>query len=542
MGQRRPAPPCARLAPVRPVRVLTAKQMRAVDRRTIDDIGLPSLVLMENAGRQVVAALESLIDELSSRRVVALCGTGNNGGDGFVVARTLHQHGVDVSVVLIGVAADVRGDARVNLDIIGRLGVPIVEVADAHTWELHATQVTSADLVIDAMMGTGLTRALTGVHETVIADLNSSPATVVSIDVPSGMSADTNELIGPAVRADITVSLGAPKIPLVLPPAEHAAGDVVVADVGIPFSVIDEADGPRLYLLTREYVRTLVPARGPEAHKGDFGRVVVAGGSRGMTGAAVLAARGALRSGAGRVTVATPASVQSIVAGLGVEFMTHGLLEADGVCRREAADEVLALGAEVLAVGPGLGTGPHVRAFVRHLLERCDVPLVLDADALNACAGDAAMVTGRADRPLIVTPHPGEMARLLGCSTGDVQANRLGLAVEFATTHHVYVVLKGYRTIIAQPDGQAFVNPTGTPGMATGGSGDVLTGMVASWVGQRLDPGPACQLAVYLHGAAGELAEADEGDVSMIAGDIVTHIGEALLELTARGGTALTDE
>ncbi len=524
------------------MRVLTAKQMRGVDRRTIDDIGLPSLVLMENAGRQVVAALESLIDELSIRRVVALCGTGSNGGDGFVVARTLQQRGIDVSVVLIGAAADVRGDARVNLDIIGRLGVPIVEVTDAHGWELHAPQVTSADIVIDAIMGTGLSRALTGVHDTIVADLNSSPATVVAIDVPSGMSADTNELIGPAVRADITVTLGAPKIPLVLPPAEHAAGDVVVADIGIPFSVIDEADGPRLYLLTRDYVRTLVPARGLEAHKGDFGRVVVVGGSRGMTGAAVLAARGALRSGAGRVTVATPASVQAIVAGHGVEFMTHGLLEADGVCRREAAEEVLALGADVLAVGPGLGTGPLVAAFVRELIERCRVPLVLDADALNACAGEAAMLAGHDDRPLIITPHPGEMARLLGCSKDDVQANRLGLAVEFATAHHVYVVLKGYRTIIALPDGRAFVNPTGTPGMATGGSGDVLTGIVASWLGQRMEPDLACQLAVFLHGAAGELAAADQGDVSMIAGDIVTHLGEALQELTAAEPVAATTE
>ena len=230
------------------MRVLNAKQMRAVDRATIDDIGVASLVLMENAGRQVVAALETLIDDLASRRVVALCGTGNNGGDGFVVARTLHQRGVDVAVVVVGATADVRGDARINLDIIGRLGVPIVDVADAHSWELHAPQVTSADIVIDALVGTGLSRPLIGLHDTIVADLNASPATVVSIDLPSGMSADSSDLIGPAVQADITVTLGAPKIPLVLPPAEHAAGDVVVADIGIPHGVIDEVDGPRLRL------------------------------------------------------------------------------------------------------------------------------------------------------------------------------------------------------------------------------------------------------------------------------------------------------
>ncbi len=344
------------------------------------------------------------------------------------------------------------------------------------------------------------------------------------------------------MRADVTVTLGAPKVPLVLPPAEHAAGDVVVADIGIPHPVIDGIDGPRLYLLTRDFVRTLIEPRGPDAHKGDFGHVLVVGGSRGMTGAAVLSARGALRAGAGRVTVATPASVQPVVAGLGVEFMTRALADHDGVCAAEAAEAVLALGADVVAVGPGLGSGPSVRAFVRAIIERGDAPLVLDADALNACAGEAAALAGREDRPIIITPHPGEMARLLGCSSDDVQANRLGLAVEFATTHHVHVVLKGYRTIVALPDGQAFVNPTGTPGMATGGSGDVLTGMVAAWLAQLMDPAAACQLAVYLHGAAGELAEADEGEVSMTAGDIVTHIGEALQELSARERAAATAE
>ena len=524
------------------MRVLNAKQMRAVDRATIDDIGVASLVLMENAGRQVVAALETLIDDLASRRVVALCGTGNNGGDGFVVARTLHQRGVDVAVVVVGATADVRGDARINLDIIGRLGVPIVDVADAHSWELHAPQVTSADIVIDALVGTGLSRPLIGLHDTIVADLNASPATVVSIDLPSGMSADSSDLIGPAVQADITVTLGAPKIPLVLPPAEHAAGDVVVADIGIPHGVIDEVDGPRLFLLTRDYVRALVEPRGPDAHKGDFGRVLVVAGSRGMTGAAVLAARGALRSGAGRVTVATPASVQSIVAAMGVEFMTAALRDDGGMCTRQAADEVLAIGADVVAVGPGLGTGPGVAAFVRDLIARVDVPLILDADALNACAGDAAVLAGRDDRPVVITPHPGEMARLLGCSTDDVQANRLGLAVDFATGHGVHVVLKGYRTIVALPDGRAFVNPTGTPGMATGGSGDVLTGMLAAWLAQLMDPAAACQLAVYLHGAAGELADADEGEVSMTAGDIAAHIGEALQELSARERVAARPE
>lgn len=517
------------------MRVLNASQMRAVDRRTIDDLGIPSIVLMENAGRQVVAAMESLIDDLPARRIAVLCGTGNNGGDGFVVARTLQQRDVEVAVYVVGALADIGGDARLNLDVIGRLGLSIVELADAQAWELHGSQVTAADVIVDAIVGTGLSRALSGLHESIVADVNAGTATVVAIDVPSGLSADTSELIGPVIDADLTVTLGAPKVPLVLPPAEHVAGDVVIADIGIPLGIIDDAEGPRLHLLTRDSVRALIHPRAPDVHKGDCGRVVVVAGSRGKTGAAVLAARGALRSGAGLVTVATPASCQPIVAAQGVEFMTAPLDEqADGTCAPTAVDAVLALPADVVALGPGLGGGPGVRAFVHEMLARCEQPLVIDADALNACAGDAGVLRGREGRPVVITPHPGEMARLVGCSVADVQANRVGLATELATRHQLYVVLKGYRTVIATPEGVVYVNPTGSPGMATGGTGDVLTGMTAAWLAQLLDPEAACQIAVYVHGAAGELSDADEGEVAMTAGDLAAHIGDALLELTAR--------
>lgn len=527
---------------VRPLRVLNARQMRAADRRAIDEVGVPSIVLMENAGRQVVAALESLVDDLPSRTVAVLCGTGNNGGDGFVVARSLQQRGLEPVVFLIGTSAEVRGDARINLDILGHLGLTLVEIADAAAWELHGTEVTGADLVIDAIVGTGLSRPLTGLHETIVADLNASGAFVAAIDLPSGLSADSAESIGPSLHAALTVTLGAPKVPLVLPPAEHTVGDVVVADIGLPGFVVDEVEGARLFLLTREYVRTLVPPRSPDAHKGDFGRVVIVAGSLGMTGAAALCARAALRTGAGLVTVATPAAVQPVVAGLGVEFMTVPLADADGRVVAAAVDRVLDLPADVVAVGPGLGTGPDVVAFVRALLARCESPLILDADALNACAGDPASLVGREERPVIITPHPGEMARLVGCATEDVQANRVGIASEFAARHNVTVVLKGYRSIVATPDGEVFVNPTGSPGMATAGSGDVLTGMLAATLAQLLDPSTACQLATYLHGAAGELADSDEGEMSMIAGDIVSHIGDALQELSGQEHASPRDE
>lgn len=517
------------------MRILNAEQMREADRRTIHDIGIPSLVLMENAGRQVAAALESLYADLAERHVAVICGKGNNGGDGFVVARTLQQRDVAVSVFLVGQVAEVRGDARVNLEILGRLGLTVVEIADEGQWELHVSQVSASDLIVDALFGTGLKAPLSGIYETIVADINELGIPVVSIDLPSGMSADTADLIGDAIDASVTVTLGAPKLPLVLPPAEQQSGEVVIADIGIPADVIDGLDGPWVELMTREQMRAIVTPRAQDSHKGDFGRVLIVAGSRGKTGAAALAAHGALRSGAGLLTVATPASCQAIVAGYVAECMTLGVEETpEGTVCPEAIEGLLAQDIDVLAVGPGLGRGDAVTTFVRALVEKSEVPLVLDADALNAFAGEADGLLGREGRDIIITPHPGEMARLVGCSVEDVQANRLGIARDFATSHRVYVVLKGYRTLIAGPDGHVFVNPTGSPGMATGGTGDVLTGMVAGWLAQLLDAEAACRIAVYLHGAAGELADADEGEVSMTAGDLASHIGDAILELTAR--------
>jgi ADP-dependent NAD(P)H-hydrate dehydratase / NAD(P)H-hydrate epimerase len=517
------------------MRILNASQMREADRATMHDVGIPSIVLMENAGRQVVAALESLFDDLAERSVAVVAGKGNNGGDGFVVARTLHQRGVGITVFLVGRVADVKGDARINLDILGRLGLTVVEVADESAWELHFSEISPHDLIVDALFGTGLTTPLQGLHQTVVADLNASGIPIVSVDLPSGMSADTPELIGDCIDATITVTLGAPKLPLILPPAEQKSGEVVIADIGIPAEVIEQVDGARIELITKDALRSLIPPRAPDSHKGDFGRVLLIAGSLGKTGAAALAAAGALRSGAGLVTVACPRSCLPIIAAYGREFMTEPLDETpSGTVHFAAAEAVLALQADVIALGPGLGRGEGVSTFVRELVEKSEVPLVLDADALNALADEPSVLQGREGRDLIITPHPGEMARLMGCTTEDVQADRLGVAREFASRHGVYVVLKGYRTLIATPAGPVFVNPTGSPGMATGGTGDVLTGMVAAWLGQLLDAEAACRLAVYLHGAAGELADADAGEASMVAGDLADHIGDALLELTAR--------
>ncbi len=517
------------------MRVLNTQQMREADRQTIDEIGIPSVVLMENAGRQAVAAMEAAFDDLATSRVGVLCGRGNNGGDGFVVARTLAQRGVEAIVYLLGSVADVRGDARTNLEILGRVGVTVVEITNAQEWELHFSEISECELIVDAIVGTGFHGPLTGLLETVVADINGLGVPVVAIDLPTGVSADSHEVDGEAIEATMTVTLAAPKVPLILPPADAYGGDLVIADIGIPGSVIDELNGRWLELLTRERMRELVPARVADSHKGDFGSVLVIAGSVGRTGAAHLAATGALRSGAGLVTIATPRSCLPIVAAMAPEYMTIGLEEtASGTIDFSAADRVLDFKADVIAIGPGLGRDPSTAAFVHAVFERSGVPLVLDADALNAFAGDPDRLMGRDGVDVIITPHPGEMARLVSMSIEEIQADRLEHARDFAARHRCHVVLKGHRTVVAGPEGRSFVNLTGNAGMATGGTGDLLTGMIAAWFAQILDAEGACKLAVYLHGTAGDLAEADEGDTALLPSDIASRLGDAVLELTAR--------
>jgi NAD(P)H-hydrate epimerase len=517
------------------MRILNSAQMKEADRRTIEDVGIPSVVLMENAGRQVVAAIEAMFSDLSDLQVAVLCGRGNNGGDGFVVARTLLQRGVEVSTFLVGAVAEVRGDARTNLEVLGNLGHTIVEINDAQAWELHFSEIRNCDLLIDALFGTGLKTPLSGIYETVVADINAADLPVVAVDLPSGLSSDSVEPPGPHVDATLTVTLAAPKLPLVLPPGEGHCGDVVIADIGIPDAVMASLDGPYLELLTRDLIRPLVEPRPTDSHKGDYGHVLVVAGGKGKTGAAYLSAMGALRSGAGLVSVATAASSQPIVAVMAPEYMTEALAEtAEGAIAFEALEHVLTRQVDVIACGPGLGTAPGTVQFVRGLLQRAGVPLVLDADGLNAFAQAPELLVGPEGRDVIITPHPGELARLVGVTTADVQANRIEIAQSFAETHQLYVVLKGHRSIIATPEGRIFVNPTGNPGMATGGMGDLLTGMVAAWLAQLLDAEAACKLAVYLHGLAGDLAESSAGEVALTPSDVIAQLGAAVAELTGR--------
>ena len=516
------------------MRVLNTAQMGAADQRTIDEIGIPSVVLMENAGRQVVAAMEQQLGPLAAQRAAVVCGKGNNGGDGFVVARVLEAKGVETRVYLLVPASDIQGDARVNLSALDAVGVPVVDVAEPDAWAAELSEITASDVVVDALFGTGLTRPVDGHWRTVVGDLNACGVPIVSVDLPSGLSADTARLIGETIDASLTVTLGAPKLPLLVPPAATQAGHVVVADIGIPDTVLETLDGPRVEVINSAWARGQVVPRSDDIHKGDCGRVLVVAGSTGKTGAAQLAALGALRSGAGLVTVATPRVCQSVVSTLMPEYMTVGLAHtADGVVSADAVETILAERCDVLAVGPGLGQSAGARAFVRALVDRTRMPLVLDADGLNAFADDAAGLVGRDGRDLVITPHPGEMARLMGTTVDHVQTHRVEVARELATTRALYVVLKGARTVVATPQGTVLINVTGNPGMATAGTGDVLAGVVAAWLARLLDAETACALGVFLHGLAGDLAAAEQSEVALIASDLADHLGPAVLALTS---------
>ena len=523
--------------------------MREVDHLTTEKHGVPSLQLMENAATRTVEAVENTFGGSNGKRILVVCGRGNNGGDGAAVARLLYDKGASVEVLLLGLISETRGDAHTNFE-------RAKAIADAGASRLHFVEIESSealreeasrhrcDLIIDAIFGTGLTRPAAGLFEEAIGFINekAGDAHVVSVDVPSGVASDSAELIGPAVRANLTVTFTAPKVATALPPACDQCGELIITSIGSPDELIDSS-GSNLNLIEETEVgRWLASSRrSPHANKGDVGKVLVIAGSRGKTGAACLVGEAALRAGCGLVTIATPESSQPVVASSALpECMTEPLAEtASGSVSREAADRVRELAAErdVIAIGPGLGSAEaSTRALVRAVVEKRERPTVADADALNALAPLDASLRASANLPLILTPHPGEMSRLVGKSIAEVLRDRVETAREVATSHGVILVLKGSRTLIAAPDGEVYVNPTGNAGMATGGTGDVLTGMIAGLLAQKLDDALGATIAaVCLHGLAGDIAASKLGIRAMIASDITAHLWAAFVEV---GGDA----
>ena len=512
--------------------ILTSQQMRRIDRRAIDRFKVPEIVLMENAGLRVFEVLQRLEGDLASRRSLLLCGRGNNGGDTLVLGRHLHNHNHPFSLLLFGRRHEVRGSARTNLVALERLGVVPREVTERSQWKAVSSLLRESDVIVDGILGTGLSRPVEGLLASVFEDVNAARALVVAVDVPSGLSGDSSAIPGPCIRADHTVTFVRPKLPHVLPPAESMCGRLHVVDIGLPNAAV-AAEKIDLDLLAPAELASLVPRRRPDSHKGDYGHAVVIAGSRGKGGAARMAALGALRAGCGLVTAAVPQGVQSGFVSRAMEVMTEGLPETpEGTLAEAGLRPLLALleGKQAIAIGPGLSTHPETVRLIRETVRLARVPVVLDADGVNAFAGMEASLSGRG-RPLVLTPHPGEMARLLGTSGKDVQSRRLELAREFARRHRCHLVLKGYRSLVATPEGQVHVNPTGNPGMATGGSGDVLTGLLVGFLAQGIDVTAAVKLAVYLHGLAGDLASAEVGQAPLIARDILQHFPSALQSL-----------
>jgi NAD(P)H-hydrate epimerase len=522
--------------------VLTAAEMRAADRATIDEVGLPGALLMENAGAAVAAV--ALARYPGARHVVVVCGKGNNGGDGFVVARRLRHRGA--TAILVGRREDVAGDARLHLLAYERSGGLLLEAGAEGAWATAEERLGAADLVIDALLGTGLEQEPRALAKQAISSMRSAAdrgVPVVAVDLPSGVPSDSGQVPWPAVRADLTVTFAAAKLGHALPPACDLAGELIVADIGIPESCL-AARGSRVGLIEASDAARAFAARPPGSHKGTFGHVLVIAGSVGKTGAAVLAATAALRGGAGLVTLATPEKALAFLPGLRPELMTEPLAAtaagAIGGSAALARALDLAEARDAVVLGPGLGQEAETRDFVRELVARCPRPVVLDADGLNALGaiGDAAdSVTPARARPLVLTPHPGEMARLMNTTSAEVQSRRLEVAQALSLRTGAHVVLKGQRTLVAEPSGRVAVNPTGNPGMATGGTGDVLAGLLGALLAHH-DPWLASLAAVFVHGHAGDLAAARLGQSSLLAGDLIDELSHAIGSLGPKGGAS----
>ena len=508
------------------MKIATAKQIGNIDRRAIRAFGIPGPVLMENAASAIAFEMERFFEGLDEVKVGIICGKGNNGGDGLALARRLRIRGVPVRVCLLASFAALKGEAKLNLAILRKTDVEIMPNASAPA---IAEMIAWSDVLVDAMLGVGLSSTLKGNYAVAAELMNMAGRPVVAVDIPTGINADTGEVMGSAVRADLTVTMVLPKRGLVLYPGAAFAGQVRVADIGIPPEVI-EKEGIQVGLLEHGLAWGLTGERDRDSHKGDFGHLMVIAGSLGKAGAAVMAARGALRTGAGLVSIAAPVEL--------IPVIQQQVMEAMCIPAGETIDGTLGIGSEnellrasgsmtACAIGPGLTTHYETVQVVKNLVQRMSIPMVIDADGVNALAGSADMLK-KAKAPVVMTPHPGEMARLLGVSTDDVQKDRIGMASDAAAKFGVTLVLKGAGTVIATPHGEVFINTTGNPGMASGGTGDVLTGMIGSLLAQGYGPTQAACLAVYLHGLAGDLAAEEKGEAGMIAGDVIEKIPEAM--------------
>ena len=528
------------------IKVVTAKEMQKIDRITIDRYGIPGTVLMERAGLGVVRRINEIYfqgarqeTQNRGRKVIVLCGGGNNGGDGFVIARVLHNQGREVEVYVTVRPATLKGDAKINYDAARKFGVTIHPVKNYLT--RYSSRSKSNCLIVDALLGTGLSREVRPPITDVIGNVNKMRAPVVSVDIPSGISSDTGRIMGCAVKAQCTVTFGLLKRGHLLYPGAEYTGKLFIEEIGFPLSLL-ESEKIRINVLQKEDIVSLLPERRKYSHKGTYGHVLIVAGSKGKTGAALMAAKACLRSGAGLVTIGIPDTIVNSFQSRVTEEMILPLPDnGNGTLSHTAADEIstfIKKRANVLAIGPGLSVDREISGLVSLLIKESRVPMVIDADGLNAIA-DKPDVLKKRRAPTILTPHPGEMARLLWSVEGrrkkaevmdgrsmreEIERDRINIALAFARKMKSFLVLKGVPTITATPEGKTFINSTGNPGMATAGTGDVLTGMISAFLAQGLTPQDASIMGAYLHGYIGDIVAEKMSQQSLIASDIINAI------------------
>jgi len=514
------------------MKLLKASEMKEIDQRATSDFMIPSLVLMENAGLRLFATIKDLLEDLDHARIVILAGQGNNGGDGLVLARHLINHGAQVDIFLLGDQDNLTQDAAVNYAILERMQADIFKLNQEEHLTRLVTGLLGADLIVDAIYGIGFRGSLNDFETRVVKLVNRTQTVVLSVDIPSGVEADSGKVHGSAVKADYTVTMARPKLGNCLPPGVRYNGELSIADISIPVKLMEDPKY-KFHLIEEAMVKDWVLPRQSESHKGTYGHVLVIGGSPGMTGAVMMTSLAALRSGAGLVTAALPESLVTILESAVMEVMSRPLLETNDGCisldSLPAIENMLGI-ASVCVIGPGMSRYREANPILRYVLENSGVPVLIDADGLNALEGDTSILKDR-QIPIIITPHPGEMSRLTGLSIESIQENRIEAARSFAVNYRVTVVLKGHQTVVAAPSGEVFINNNGNPGMATAGSGDVLSGIIAGLVAQGLRALQAAVAGVFIHGHCGDQATHTKGQRGLIAGDLIDHLPHTIREL-----------
>jgi len=509
--------------------LVTAEEMREMDHQTIESFGVPGRVLMENAGRGAVKVLKECFPDIGSRCVGILAGKGNNGGDGFVIARYLSFAGAKVNVFLVGKQSDVKGDAGANLALLKSLDVVVTEISDSQAFKKKKPAMRRQDMWVDALLGTGLSSDVRGYFRDVIEFVNRLAKPVLAVDIPSGLNSDNGQICGACIQARVTVTFAFAKIGHMTFPGAELSGDLHIVDIGIPPFIADRV-APQQVLLNPDRIKKSMGSRPPDAHKGSTGHLLALCGSSGKSGAAAMTALSAMRAGAGLVTLGVPESLNSVLEPQATEVMTFPLPETkEGFLDSSALESVATLldGKRCVAIGPGIGTAPQTGDLVRGVLSHARVPLVIDADGINLLADSTDAFKGFRP-PVILTPHPGEMARLLHTTPREVQQDRVGCARDFARTYGVHAVLKGAATVVAHPDGMVFINPTGNSGMASGGMGDVLTGLIAGFLTQGYGPEAATHTGVYLHGMAADHLFKHKGPFGYLATEVMNRIPEEI--------------